>query len=153
MTIMQLRNFSFNFLTRFEAFLGHGRALESYLGGLKILIGLCVLPGWPINIAVLSDLQWFVPDFLIALPFLFVGFTQIFGLYLNAMGVEWSWILRAIAAFVAIFMWSWLLSKAILIGDFSSVIVPLAIMGIPASTFIFRKALKRLPVPGAAGIL
>lgn len=142
-----------NILDRFERYLGHGRALETYLACLKILFGLILFPGWPINVAVLSDLQWFVPDIVIASPFLVVGVLQAIGLYLNAKGFEFSWIIRAAAATIAIFMWSWLLTKSILIGQLFTTITPLCVLGVPASGYILRKAIRRLPIPGAAGVV
>ena len=141
-----------NALYKFTTFLGHGRALEAYLAGIKLVFGLILLPGWPLSIKALSDLQWFAPDPVIAAPFLLIAGTQGVGLYLNARGVEESWILRAVGATGAIMMWSWLLTKSILIGEVSTSLTPLCLMSLPASVFILWKALNRLPVPGAAGL-
>lgn len=140
-------------LYKLSLFLGHGRALEAYLAGVKLIFGLILLPGWPLSVRALSDLQWFVPDPIIAAPFLLIAVAQGAGLYLNARGIEESWILRAAAAAMAIMLWSWLLSKSILIGEVSTSLMPLCVMSLPASVFILWKALNRLPVPGASGLV
>lgn len=138
----------------FIQFFGHGRALEAYLVGVKILFGLFIVPPQiSIQILVLSDLQWFIPDPLIAAPFFIVGAMQGIGLWLNAKGYECSWIIRASGALSAILLWSALLTKSVLIGALVSGMTPFLIMSLLGSVFILWKALNKLPVPGAVGLL
>jgi hypothetical protein len=138
---------------RFILFLGHGRALEAFLVILKAWYFFILFPGWPVKILVLSDLQWFVPDYFFALPFGITALLQGLGLYLNYVGSEKSWMLRAGGAMIAIMMWSWLLFKSILIGEVATSMFPVVATCLPASVFILWKAMNRLPVPGARGLL
>lgn len=139
----------------FVRFAGHGRALEMFLAGLKILIFLQFFPFapfhvWPTQVPALAGFD--VSALVLAAPFLIVGLTQAFGLWLNYKGFEFSWFVRACGAFVALVMWSWILLKTLLIGVATPFLVPLAIMGFGASVFILWKAANKLPIPGAPGL-
>ena len=140
-------------LARFSAFLGHGRALEFYLVSIKFWYALILLPGWPSNIVVLSDWQWIVPSYMIAVPFAVVGLLQGLGLWLNYMGYEISWILRAAGSMMAIALWSYIIFKSLAISEVVTGIYPVAISSLPFSVFLLWKALNRLPIPGAPGQL
>ena len=135
------------------SFLGHGRALETYLVGVKILFGIFIFPvPAKLSVAALSDLQWFYSDPTIAAPFFIIGIVQGVGLILNAKGYEISWLFRAGGALAAIMLWSALITKSILIGAVSTGIMPFLCMSLGASIFILYKALNGLPAPGAAGL-
>lgn len=133
-------------MDRFLQFLNRGWALEMYLIGLKTLLALMLFPNWPISIRVFSDLQWFVPDIVLALPFASIAILQGYGIYLNAKGIESNWILRAAGALIAITVWGWILTKSILIGEATS-LFPVSIMSLLASVYILWKATNRLPIP------
>lgn len=136
-------------MTGFLGFIGHGRALECYLVGVKILFGLFIVPATA-AFPGLADLPWFIPEPIIAAPFFFIGILQGIGLWLNARGVESSWILRAAGALLAIMLWTALITKALLVA---TIINPFYIMSWLGSVFILWKALNRLPVPGVRGAL
>lgn len=131
---------------------GHGRALEAYLGTLKILIGLALsFTDLASRIPATTDLFWKYPRSIIAAPFLVVGMIQLIGVMLNIKGYEDSWILRAIGAALAIAMWIGMLIKTSWLNELS-VMVPLAAVSLPFSAFLFWKAINRLPVPGTPGL-
>lgn len=134
-------------------YFGHGRALEAFLGLLKLLIGITlILSGLDTKTPTLADLAWYYPSLAIAAPFFTVSALQLSGLALNIMGHEWSWMLRAAGALGGIFMWSAFILKTSLIGE-SSLVLPLALAALPASSFLLYKAWNRLPIPGAAGLV
>lgn len=131
---------------------GHGRALEAYLGTLKILIGLAFsFTDLASRVPATTDLFWQYPRSIIAAPFFIVGFIQLVGVTLNIKGYECSWIIRAVGAGLAIAMWIGMLVKTSLLNELS-VMVPLATVSLPFSAFLFWKAINRLPVPGAPGL-
>lgn len=134
--------------------LGHGRALEAYLIGLKLLIGLSVFQGRSEPVPpVIEELQWLFADSVIAAPFLFISLVQLAGLILNIKGYECSWRFRSVGATIAIFIWCWIIIKCVLLGTFGPFAFPLAVMGIFASSFLLKKALQGLPLPGPVGVL
>lgn len=133
--------------------IGHGRALEAYLGALKVMIGLSFaftdLAGL---VPATSDLTWSFPREAIAAPFLVIGALQLLDVVLNIRGYEGSWRIRAAGATLAMAMWIGLLSKTWLLAE-PSLIVPLALTSLPFSMFLFWKAINRLPVPGTRGLI
>lgn len=136
-------------------FAGHGRALEMFLVGLKILIFAQLIPFnpvivWPTNIPAFADFG--VPDSIIASPFILVAFLQAWGLWLNKRGYEISWIIRATGAMIALVMWSWIIIKTMLVGVATPFLLPVATMCFLASIFILWKAMNRLPIPGMPGL-
>lgn len=134
-------------------YLGHGRALETFLSILKTLIGVTILfSDLGEKTPVLADLTWLYPNTIIAAPFLIVGFLQLCGVLFNMAGYEWSWVLRSTAALLALFMWTTFLTKSGLLGE-SSFMFPLAIACLPASAFLLYKSWNRLPIPGAVGLV
>lgn len=134
-------------------YLGHGRALETFLGVLKILIGITLMfSNLSERTPSLADIAWSYSNAAIASPFLIVGVLQFSGAVFNMLGHEWSWRLRCVGAFFAILMWSIFLSKSSLIGQ-SSFVLPLALACLPASAFLLYKSWNRLPIPGAAGMV
>lgn len=134
------------------AAIGHGRALEAYLGTLKVMIGLSfALTDLAGLVPATSDFAWNYPRAAIAAPFLAVGAIQLLDVILNIQGYEESWVLRAVGSVLAIAMWVGLLLKTWILAE-PSLIVPLAITSLPFSVFLFWKAINRLPVPGARGL-
>lgn len=134
-------------------YLGHGRALETYIGLLKIATGITLaLTDLDVRVPAFNDITWYYSRTAVALPFLIVGGLQIAGTFLNIKGIEFNWVLRATGAICAIFMWTAILLKTSLIGQ-SSLTIPLATVSIPASIFLFWKAWNRLPIPGAQGLV
>jgi hypothetical protein len=131
--------------------LGHGRALELFLGLLKIGLGVWILfPGHSVEIPAIADLSWYYPSTLLAMPLIVVGLSQLAGFALNCLGYEVSWIFRAVGAQAAIFMWFWLIFKT----PFASSASPLFVLGVlalPFSALLLYKAWNRLPIPGAPG--
>lgn len=131
-------------------YLGHGRALEAYLIGVKFLFGLS--PIWPIDALALVDLQWqAVPASIIGLPFLLIGSLQLIGWIMNVRGLESSWKLRAAGAWLGICLWVWIIIKSIAIGQADAAIFRFCLMSLIASTWLFWKAWNRLPIPGTPG--
>ena len=142
------------FMRRVLLFAGHGRALESYLVGVKILFAIFIVH--PVasggQVTVIADLTDVIPSALLAAPFFLIGVTQGLGLWLNYRGVERSWMFRAAGAWAAMLLWNWVIVKSILVGVVVSGIMPFSIMSMLASVFILWKSLNRLPVPGAVGL-
>jgi hypothetical protein len=140
-------------LYKYLAPLGHGRALEANYIGLKLLIGVSIfLPLNKITVAPLSVLQWYVPEPLIAMPFLMIGIVQLVGLIMNIRGYEASWILRLVGAGAGIGMWGWLLWRSWSLGIIASFVFPVSIMGILSSLFLAYMAKQRLPIPGTPAV-
>lgn len=131
--------------------LGHGRALEFFLGWMKVNIAASIaFSELSARVPVTADLAWYYAPSIIAFPFFVMGALQIGGTVLNICGYENSWVVRAFAALLAIFVWCFILVKAGLIGE-PTLAIPIAITCLPASAFLFYKAWNRLPIPGAPG--
>jgi hypothetical protein len=138
---------------RFLFYLGHGRALEMYLIGVKLLFGIFIVPPWyQTRIVALADLGWYISDPIIAVPFFFIGVVQLCGWIMNVKGYESSWAPRAAGAGLAIMLWLWLIFKSVLIGAVSTGIMPFCIMSCIGSIWLFWKAWNRLPIPGMMGL-
>lgn len=134
-------------------YLGHGRMLESFLGTLKIVLGIWILTTNVSDITPqLADLAWWYPALLLAGPFFLIGGVQLAGLAMNIMGLEISWVPRALAASCAVYLWVWLMWKSIFIGTVTTWLVPLAIVALPYNAILLWKAWNRLPVPGSVGL-
>jgi len=133
--------------------LGHGRALELFLATLKVGLGVWIImePHSVKDVPPIADLAWHYPSSALAAPFFLVGGLQMFGWTLNWTGFECSWIFRATAALLAIFMWWWLVMKTEFVGDSSPLFV-LAVISIPFSSLLLYKAWNRLPIPGTPGL-
>lgn len=144
-------------LNRIRLFIGHGRALEAYLIGVKLLFGLMlVLPEvkktTSMHIIAFEDLIWWVPPVFIALPFFIVGVVQLCGLILNYKGYQISWLFRAIGAACAIFLWVWIVTKHIEIGAIVTGIMPFCVMSVLANILLWDRAMdNRLPIAGRYG--
>ena len=135
------------------SFLGHGRALEFFLGWLKINISVSIaLSDLGSRISVTADFAWYHSPTVLATPFFVMGVLQAAGVFLNVYGYEKSWLIRAAGAALAIFVWCLVLVKASLIGE-PTLAIPIALTCLPASAFLFFKAWNRLPIPGAAGLI
>ena len=131
--------------------IGHGRALELYLGLLKIGLGVwIVVTRASAEVPVLADLSWYYSPTILASPLFFVGACQLLGWTLNCFGYEFSWVLRAVGAQVAIFMWFWLIFKTPFAGSSSPIFV-VGVLALPFSVLLLYKAWNRLPIPGAPG--
>lgn len=140
-------------MTSFIVYIGHGRALEAYLGFFKVLLAASIaLSSISARTPALADFAWYYSSFVLALPFAVVGLLQLTGLWLNIWGKEWSWILRFSGASTAMFVWVALLIKTSWLGE-PSLIYPIALSCLPASAFLVYKAWNRLPVPGAVGLV
>lgn len=137
----------------FILMLGHGRLLEMYLIGVKLLIGFSILlPKNRPQVVALGDLLW-VPDYWLSAPFLLLGTIQLIGIILNVRGVQSSWVWRSVGASIGICLWSWLISKSLLIGAFGTGALPFWVMSFLASVVLLWKGMNRLPIPGAPGAL
>ena len=135
----------------FIAMLGHGRALELFLGLLKIGLGIWLLfPGNPVEIPAIADLAWYYPNEVLAFPLILVGTTQLAGWLLNCLGYEVSWMFRAVGAQAAIFMWFWFIFKTTFATTSSPMFV-IGVLSVPFSALLLYKAWNRLPIPGAPG--
>lgn len=140
-------------MTAVLIYIGHGRALEGFLGFYKLVLAVSILVSeisW--RVPALADLTWGTPRYVVATPFAIIGFLQIIGLILNALGYEISWLLRFVGAAFAMMMWSALLIKSSALGE-PTLVIPMAVAALPASGFLLYKAWNRLPVPGAAGLV
>lgn len=138
-------------MSTFMLMIGHGRALELFLGLLKIGFGIWILfPGNSVEVPVIADLSWYYPSAILALPLILVGAAQLTGWTLNCAGYEFSWVFRAVGAQAAIFMWFWLIFKTPFASTSSPIFV-LGILALPFSMLLLYKAWNRLPIPGAPG--
>lgn len=136
-----------------NSFLGHGRALESYLVGVKLLfVFFIVIPHQTINMLALQDLRWWMSAPIIAIPFFCIGLLQLVGLVLNYKGYEYSWAIRCVGASLGTCMWFWIIIKNIAISEYTAGTMPFCIMSCMASTWIWWKAWNRLPIPGSSGL-
>lgn len=138
-------------MAKFLIMLGHGRAIEAYLIGVKLMMGLInLLPGVRPRVLAFEDLLW-LPDFWLSLPFLTVGSVQMVGMILNMNGVQCSWKWRTVGAAGGCCLWAWLIFKTVAIGAVGAGALPFWIMSIIASIFLFWRGLNKLPRPGVLG--
>ena len=134
-------------------YLGHGRALEAFLVGLKILVGVSIFLPHHQQSVPLDQLSWNVPEQAIAVPFLAIGLTQLAGLVMNVRGYVASWYLRLVGAGGAIGMWSWLIWECFAFGAFGPFTFPCSLMGLLASSYLVNRAVNHKPAPGAPGLV
>ncbi len=132
--------------------LGHGRALEFFLGFFKVVLaGYIITSNISMLVPALADFSWLYSSVIIASPFALIGLLQLSGTILNIRGATWSWILRFFGAIFALFVWSALIIKTMYLGE-PSLLAPMAISCLPASSFLIYKAWNRLPIPGVPGL-
>lgn len=135
----------------FLAFLGHGRALELYLGCLTLLIGATiVITELSRDSPALADIAWYYSRVVVAAPFFVIGALQLIGWFLNINGIHCNWIFRAAGASLAVFVWAALLIKSGLVGE-GTFVIPLTIVNLPASAFLLWRAWNKFPIPGTVG--
>lgn len=140
-------------MNRFLIMLGHGRVVEAYLIGVKLLMGLInLLPGIRPQVIAFNDLLW-LSDFWLSLPFLVVGLVQMVGMIMNMNGVESSWKWRTVGAAGGCCLWAWLIFKTVAVGAMGAGALPFWIMSILASIFLFWRGLNKLPRPGFPGAI
>lgn len=117
---------------------------------LKVLFGLFLLPSRAaLKVPALADLAWTVVEPLIAFPFFLIGVMQFIGIWLNIKGYEMNWQLRAIAAALGSALWIWLIVKTVIVDGSSIGLLPFLIASFASSLWLLRRALHRLPIPGA----
>lgn len=133
--------------------LGHGRALEANFVFIKFVLAFTIWFDPHLDMITLNDLQWFIPRWIIALPFAIVAMVQLIGLVLNIRGYECNWIFRAVGASMGITLWFWIIIKSFMVGSISTGMASLAITAIPSSAFLLWKAINRLPIPGKMGMV
>lgn len=144
-------------LRRFNAFLGHGRALECALIFVKfeyagMFLGHSVgLLSAPFFIA-FNDLAGVAPSWVLALPFFATAATQSVGLYLNASGYYSSKYFRVVGGSMGMMLWSYILTKNVLLGVLMAGVNPWCVMGIVASAYLVRRGVLGLPKPGSPGL-
>ncbi len=132
-------------MTRFFVMLGHGRALETYLIAVKLLMAAVILAsGNELQIVALRDLSM-LPDYWLAAPFFGLAIIQYVGLCLNIRGIEASHDWRIAGSVVAICLWAWLITKSILIGAILTGSMPFWIMSFAASWFLLLRGITRQP--------
>lgn len=121
-----------------NAYIGHGRALESALIFVKLEFGLMLIlaPTRPFIVA-LNDVQ--LSQWLLSLPFLISGCTSLVGLVLNAKGYRCSRIFRIVGATIGMTCWIYIVSKSVLVGLPFSGMNPWCVMGILGSIWIIRR--------------
>lgn len=140
-------------MQRLSLMLGHGRALETYLIGYKLLTGFTILmPGVKPQNPVLTDLLW-MSDYWLSVPFLLIGTVQLVGVILNMNGIWSSWLWRTVGAAGGILLWTWFLIKTCLIGAIWAGSISLSIVSLLASIFLLWRGLNHLPRPGVPGLL
>lgn len=140
-------------MNSFLEYIGHGRALEFFLGLFKLALAISItLSDLDKRIPPLADFAWFYPSLIIAFPFYILAFLHFSGIAANMIGYSWSWFPRFMGAAIAMFVWTFLLIKSSWIGD-STLIVPMAIACLPASAFLIYKSWHGLPIPGRAGMV
>lgn len=138
-------------------FLGHGRALEGALVFVKLQFGLMLTASSldlidPPFVIALNDLAGVVPLWVQSLPFWVTGVVQAVGLHLNAAGYASCKYLRIVGASMGMAIWTYILTKNILLGVVAAGVNPWCLMGILASVWIVRRGALGLPRPGAPGL-
>lgn len=132
----------------FLLYLGSGKALELYLIGIKLALAIDIMTPTRAQIPVISDLVWWVPEPLIAMPLFLIGLVQLCGVVLNYNGHEISWIPRFFGALGGCFIWTFIVCKSLWIGELHTGLFPFSAMSFVASGFIAWRAWNRLPIPG-----
>jgi hypothetical protein len=153
-TALEHRIENLSFSIRLVMFLGHGRALEVYLIGAKLLLAFLIFPTKTnLNIPVLENLRWSISDPIIASPFILIGCIQLGGLIMNYNGIEKSWIPRSTGAALAMCLWVFLITKSILVDEIFTSLMPFAIMSFFGSSYLFWRAWNGLPIPGIRTVI
>jgi hypothetical protein len=141
-------------LSQINSFLGHGRAMETYLALVLITIGFQILmsPETLNTTLALKIYYYLVPHALISIPFFMVGFGKITGLFLNIQGYQISRWFRMGAAIAAMMLWLFQISNiAQEFGVFYNGAFPFYLWSFAASARLFYLGLRNLPRPGAPG--
>lgn len=134
--------------------LGHGRAVESYLIGAGMLYGLVLLiPGAAFDSTATADIAWWGYGHWIALPLLLYASIALFGLLANIHGWPLSRTLRFVAALAGFMIWTWYSAKFVALGQFAAVGFPFTAMSALFSVRVMGFALAGLPRAGAPGTL
>jgi hypothetical protein len=137
-------------LAALNAYLGHGRALESALAFVKLQYALMIAASpWPVFMLAINDVN--LPKLVLALPFFLAGGTSFLGLALNHAGYPCSRFFRIAGAAMGMSVWVYILTKNILIGWIAAGVNPWCLMGIIASVWIIRRGALGLPPPGMPG--
>lgn len=129
-------------------FLGHGRALESYLGAAALIWGIeLLLPIKGTRSVALYDL----PMWVVGVSALTAGGITLAGVILNGVGIAVSRQIRMVGAVLSILLWTWLTIKCILVDSSGILGFPFVLLAAPAALRALYLASLNLPVPGAPG--
>jgi hypothetical protein len=135
---------------RIERFLGHGRALETFLTLVTFQFWvILVFSPWRPHIIALQDVP--LSDWAISVPFLVSWAPSSVGLFLNAWGFEASRYFRIVGASAGMTVWFYILTKNCLVGYWFAGVNPWCTMGILSSAWIIHRGMLGLPRPGAPG--
>lgn len=134
-----------------DSYLGHGRMLECALIFVKLQYAaiLLLIPPKDVLFLAFSDLH--MQTWVLAIPFIACSIPQFIGLSLNIMGYSISRWFRIVGASIGMGIWTFILTKNMVLGYVASQINPWLFMAILGSAIIIRKGVLNLPRPGAAG--
>lgn len=136
-------------------YLGHGRAVESYLGLIALSYGTALLmsPYAQFNSQATIDIAWLGYGHYIGIPLATKGMFTLYGLVANIHGWPYSRLFRFVGALIGSGVWLWFYAKFALLGvpfTFGSFF---ALFSFLYSIRIMALALADLPRPGVAGAL
>lgn len=132
-----------------DAFIGHGRALETFLVLVKFQYAL-LLSIAPRNILLFTAVTESGNQVIFAAIFFVIGCIQATGLVLNLEGNSMCHRYRVIGGTLAIMLWIYVITRTFLSG-FATAIYPWAITAMLGSMWIVRRGTLGLPHPGAPG--
>lgn len=143
-------------LTIFAAkYLGHGRAMESFLACFAGSYGVALLfvPEAAFSSTSTEDIAWMGYGQLVALPFLAKSALTAYGLVGNIWDFPYSRQFRIVGASVGLWIWSTMILKFIWVGTPYTVGVFAAGWCFYHSVRVIALALANLPRPGHPGSL
>lgn len=138
---------------RFNLFLGHGRALETFFALVLLTWGCQILwsPEALKQSIALRDYYWTIPNHYIGMIVLGCGAISTLGIILNVSGIKFARYFRMIAALISMAIWLFLLSNLFQESGGYGGSAPWYFWAIPANARLFYLGLLNLPKPGAPG--
>lgn len=134
--------------------LGHGRAVESYLSAVGAIYGLALIePGAAFDSKATFDIAWWGYGYWLSTILIAYGVASGVGLIGNIKGWQCSKAIRFSAACSGFMIWSWFSFKFAVLGNFAAVGFPFTFCAALYSIRIMGLSLAGLPRPGAPGAM
>lgn len=136
-------------------FLGHGRAMESYLALFAGSYGIAILfiPDAAFSSSAMRDIAWEGYSPHVALLFISKAALTGYGLAANIKNWRWSRQFRIVGAIIGLWIWSSTILKFVIVGNPYTLGAFAAFWCFIFSVRIIALAIANLPRPGVSGSL